>query len=271
MATYLITGVSRGIGFEFLRQLSSDSANKVIGLVRNKESTDKKIAAELGQRDNVYIFQADMTDYNSLKASVDEVARITGGSLDFIIANAALMSTWSVWPAIGDLGNEPEVLEKDILDMFRTNVVGNIHLFNLFMPLVLKGKVKKVLAISSGLADIESTAKYDLDGNAPYAISKAAMNAAVAKFSAQYKKDGVLFLSVCPGVVNTGQYDNMTPEEQGYAGALMAKFQAYAPDFAGPVSTEFAVKDVLSVLDKASITSGDAGAYVSHYGNKQWL
>ncbi|RDW83480.1 hypothetical protein BP5796_04971 [Coleophoma crateriformis] len=232
MAAYLITGVSRGIGFEFLRQLSSDSANKVIGLVRNKESTDKKIAAELGQRDNVYILQADMTDYNSLK---------------------------------------PEVLEKDILDTFKTNVVGNIHLFNLFMPLVLKGKVKKVLAISSGMADIESTAKYDLDGHAPYAISKAAMNAAVAKFSAQYKKDGVLFLSVCPGLVNTGQYDNMTPEEQGYAGALMAKFQAYAPHFAGPATTESAVKDVLSVLDNASINSGEAGAYVSHYGNKQWL
>jgi NAD(P)-dependent dehydrogenase (short-subunit alcohol dehydrogenase family) len=88
--------------------------------------------------------------------------------------------------------------------LFKVNVIGNVHLFNLFIPLVLKGRVKKVITISSGLADIEVTSKFDLDHAAPYAISKAAMNAAVAKFSAQYAKNGVLFMSICPGAVNTG-------------------------------------------------------------------
>jgi NAD(P)-dependent dehydrogenase (short-subunit alcohol dehydrogenase family) len=99
-------------------------------------------------------------------------------------------------------------LEKDLLHTFQANVVGNIHLFNLFMPLILKGKTKKVLAISSGMADNEFTAKYDIVWNAPYAISKAALNMAVAKFSAQYRKDGVLFMAICPGSVNTGYFDN---------------------------------------------------------------
>lgn len=105
-------------------------------------------------------------------------------------------------------GKDRNHLEKDLLDSYRANVIGNIDLFNLFMPFILEGNVKKVIAISSALADIESTSKYDLDHAAPYAINKAALNAAVAKFSSQYRKEGVLFMSICPGSVATQSYDN---------------------------------------------------------------
>ena len=51
--------------FEFLRQLSSDPANTVIGLARNKEATDIK-TAEL-KRTNVHILEGDLINYDSLK------------------------------------------------------------------------------------------------------------------------------------------------------------------------------------------------------------
>jgi short chain dehydrogenase len=86
--------------------------------------------------------------------------------------------------------------------------VANIHLYNLFMPLILKGKTKKVIVISSGLADLDLTNKFDVDLNSLYSISKAGMNMVTAKFSAQYKKDGVLFLSICPGMVEVGHFKN---------------------------------------------------------------
>lgn len=37
-----------------------------------------------------------------------------------------------------------------------------------------------------------------------YAASKAALNIVVAKFHAQYKKEGILFLSISPGIVDVG-------------------------------------------------------------------
>jgi NAD(P)-dependent dehydrogenase (short-subunit alcohol dehydrogenase family) len=95
-----------------------------------------------------------------------------------------------------------------MLDLFKINVVGPVHLFNLTIPLVLKGRAKKVIAISTGMADIDITAKYDLDLSGPYSISKVALNMAIAKFSAEYSKDGVLFLSVSPGLVDTGLNNN---------------------------------------------------------------
>ena len=52
--------------FEFLRQLSADPKSTVIGLVRNKEQTVKKVAAEIN-RPNIHILQADLADYESLE------------------------------------------------------------------------------------------------------------------------------------------------------------------------------------------------------------
>jgi short-subunit dehydrogenase involved in D-alanine esterification of teichoic acids len=99
-------------------------------------------------------------------------------------------------------------VEKVLATLMQTNVVGNIHLFNLFIPLVLKGKVKKVIAISTGLADVNLTNECDIDIAPLYAASKGALNVIVAKFNAQYKKDGVLFMSISPGLVEVGRYDN---------------------------------------------------------------
>jgi NAD(P)-dependent dehydrogenase (short-subunit alcohol dehydrogenase family) len=91
-----------------------------------------------------------------------------------------------------------------------TNVLANIHLYNLFMPQIMKGKVKKVVVITSGVADMDWTNEYELEVPSLYAMSKAAMNMVTAKFNAQYKKDGVLFLSICPGMVDVGHFKDRT-------------------------------------------------------------
>lgn len=100
------------------------------------------------------------------------------------------------------------MLEKELLECFQTNVVGTVHLINVFLPLILKGSAKRVIALSTGMADVDLIGKFGVASAAPYAISKAALNAAVAKFSAQYADRGVLFLSISPGLVDTGNYND---------------------------------------------------------------
>lgn len=78
------------------------------------------------------------------------------------------------------------------------------------MPLILKGNAKKVISLSTGMADLDSTNKFEIQVAPGYAISKAAMNVAIGKFHAQYKKEGVLFMSISPGVSDTGHYNNGT-------------------------------------------------------------
>ncbi|KAJ8125944.1 hypothetical protein O1611_g7694 [Lasiodiplodia mahajangana] len=267
MPSYLITGVSRGIGFEFLRQLSANPENVVVGLVRNKASTDEKVLKELGSRPNIHIVQADLIDYDSLKKSLDDVTPIVKGSLDYIIANAGYISHWSQYDAIGTLGEmDPKGLEDDMLECFKVNVIGNVHLFNIYLPLILKGPTKKVITISTGLADVEMSREWKLTLSAPYAISKSAMNSAAARFHAQYADQGVLFLNICPGVVETGVYDDATEEQKKRLGEQGAKFAAYAPGFTGGVEPPESVGKMLVQINKASLEGGYGGAFISHLG-----
>ncbi|CVL11641.1 related to protoporphyrinogen oxidase [Fusarium proliferatum] len=273
MTIYVITGISRGLGYELARQLSNDHSNTVVGIVRDKSATITKISqdAELNRRSNIHVIEADLTNYNALKDAVNETAKITGGSIDYLIANAAYVSKFDTFDPMGALGNTPKELEDDLKMLFDVNVVANIHLFNLFIPLILRGKEKKVVTISTGLADLEFTNNFEHEFTPLYSISKAAMNMAVAKFNAQYKKKGVLFMSVCPGMVDVGQFNHATPQQMEAMGGMMAKFKEYAPHFTGPATAEAAVKDMRAVWENATIEGGYGGAYLSQFGNKQWL
>jgi NAD(P)-dependent dehydrogenase (short-subunit alcohol dehydrogenase family) len=226
---------------------------------------------DLKERRNIHILQADVTDYNALQAAAAETAKITGGSLDYLIANAALVPLFDSFDPIGTLSDQPEMVTKTLRKLFEVNVIGNIHLFKLFMPLILKGQAKKVVAISTGLADTVFTNNYDLTTGSLYSTSKAALNMVVAKYSAQYKKDGVLFLALSPGVVDTGRYDDLTAEQMEGLGGMMAKFVDYAPHFKGPITPEQSAIAVKSVIANASIEKGNGGDFLSHLGNKQWL
>lgn len=154
-----------------------------------------------------------------------------------------------------------------------TNVLGNIDLYNFFMPLLLAGNAKKVVAISTGMADLDLVNEFSAYIRPLYATSKVAMNMITAKFSAQYKKDGVLFLSISPGFVDTGNNDvsTLTPGQMEGLMAMVTSFQKYAPHFKGAITPQESVKTVLSVTDQVSLNQGHGGAFLSHLGNKQWL
>ncbi|KAI9680452.1 MAG: hypothetical protein M1822_007210 [Bathelium mastoideum] len=272
MSTYVITGASKGIGFAFLDQISRDSKNLIVGLVRDKPGTEKKVAAELNSRSNIHILHGDLTNYASLRQAATDTAKLVGErGVDYVIANGALVPQFDAYGPIGSLADKPEELEKISSQLFQTNVVGNIHLFNLFIPLVLKGKVKKVIAISSGHADLDFINNHEIEVGPLYAMSKAALNVAVAKFNAQYKKDGVLFMSISPGVIDVGHTEEITPEQMQGMQGFFAKIQAYTPYFKGPSTPEQALPIVKDTWERASVQTGYGGAFVSHFGNKQWL
>ncbi|KAK6212830.1 hypothetical protein LQW54_004919 [Pestalotiopsis sp. IQ-011] len=237
MPSYVITGASRGLGFEQVRQLSADHNNVIVGLARDKDATIKKVKEELGENPNVHILRGDLDD------------------------------RFDSFTNLGEQGDKPDTLEKEYLSLHKTNVIGNINLINFFMPQVLAGKEKKVVAISSGLSDFDAVRKMELDTAPLYAISKAALNMVVAKFQNQYKADGVLFLSVCPGMVKVGQYSD---EQLQRIQKMVGKFLEFYPHFPGPATPAQAVQDVISVYQNADFENY-AGEFVSHHGNKEWL
>lgn len=123
-----------------------------------------------------------------------------------LINNAAVQSSKSAFNSLSDFEDDPAVLDEEMNANFQTNVVGVVKTINTFLPLIKKSSVKKVISITTGLADNKLTNDYDLYEAGPYTISKAALNTVVAKYNARHGKssDGILFVGISPGLVSTG-------------------------------------------------------------------
>ncbi|KAJ6111283.1 hypothetical protein N7486_003518 [Penicillium sp. IBT 16267x] len=262
MSSYLITGASRGLGVSHYLLLSFDGfrirsatragSNTVIGLVRNKAAAEAK-AKEQGLH-HVHMVEAQYTDLASLREAAEVVKDITNGGLDYLVNNAAIVSHISEWKTLGDL----YIMERDILQSLEINLLGAMKIVHAFLPLIRNGKAKKLIAISSGMADMDLINATEVAFAGPYAISKGAMNVAMAKYNALYNKDGILFLAVSPGYVSTERNkEDVAPEDADKAAVLVGKFAEYAPHFQRPLTPEESVKAVLSVMHKASIVNGD--------------
>ena len=90
--------------FEFVKQISEDPANLVVGLVRDKAATEEKVVAELGDRSNVHILHADLTSYASLKQAAADTAKLVGQrGVDYLVANGAFSSHFDAYDPIGAL------------------------------------------------------------------------------------------------------------------------------------------------------------------------
>lgn len=101
--------------------------------------------------------------------------------------------------------NDPQTLIEDLQTGFEVNVIGVINTVNTFIPLIRKGREKKVFTLTTGMADIDLINNFDIAVAAPYSISKGAVNVAVAKYNALYKSEDILFMAVSPGFVDTGE------------------------------------------------------------------
>ncbi|KAK7057763.1 NAD(P)-binding protein [Favolaschia claudopus] len=262
MSSYVVTGASRGIGLEFVRQLSADSKNSVFALVRNKQGATK--LHELA-RANVVVLEADVTNAKALQLAAAEVAKATNNKLDYLINNAGKTNhpgfTLDNFPS-------PEALEHDLLDNFRTNTIGVVHSTNAFLPLLKNGSAKKVVCLNSALADLDLTVQVEAIGAASYSISKAALTMVVAKYAAQYKSMGFTFLCISPGLVATDMLP-AGPETEAEMKMLTAAVARYVPDFKGPISPEVSVKMQLEVIERWTVEQ--SGAFVSHAGDRQWI
>ena len=106
--------------------------------------------------------------------------------------------------------DDPQSLAEDLQTSFNVNVIGVVNTINAFIPLLRKGREKKVFTLSTGAADIDLINQVDWAVGAPYAISKGAVNVVVAKYNALYKDEGILFMAISPGLVDTG---DLVPSE----------------------------------------------------------
>ncbi|KAI0816816.1 NAD-P-binding protein [Trametes gibbosa] len=202
--TWFVTGASRGIGLEIVRQLLATPTNSIIAACR----TPEKATALQGLRDTaqgtLHIIELDVSDFDSIRASVKAVEAILGDTgLDYLVNNAGI--TTNDIPSTFD----PETL----LSIVRTNVAGPALISQLYVPLVQKSRTRKILQISS-VCGSKERASFFGPNYTSYSMSKAALNMLVRKQRVEYTN--ITTIAICPGWVKTdmgGPTADLEPSE----------------------------------------------------------
>jgi NAD(P)-dependent dehydrogenase (short-subunit alcohol dehydrogenase family) len=91
---------------------------------------------------------------------------------------------------------------RDDLEMvLNSNVIGVRNVTRALLPLLRKSQEKKVINISSALGSISLTKAFSFSQScAAYKVSKAALNMLTCQWAVSFKEDGIIVLSVSPGV-----------------------------------------------------------------------
>ncbi|KAK4063739.1 hypothetical protein Trihar35433_8447 [Trichoderma harzianum] len=235
MPSYVVVGASRGLGYQWLKTLSADKDNVVIGLVRTPAPVHDKLAAD-GIK-NIHLLQADLVDNQSLTAAASEVSKLTGGSVDYLIVNAAYQNHKAASLTPTSFIGQEDVLVKEMRQYLDVGVIGVIQTINAFLPLIRKSATKKIIAISSGMADFDFVGKAEIAFGVSYGATKAALNLVIIKYGIELKDEGVVVLALSPGLIDTREEPPTEDEIAGFL-VLLKKFQAIYPNFSGPISAE---------------------------------
>jgi NAD(P)-dependent dehydrogenase (short-subunit alcohol dehydrogenase family) len=192
----LVTGASKGIGFEVARQLAQKGMTVIL---TGRDAYKTETAAETLKRErlNVTTRTVDVAD----EASVRQLAANLEdefGRLDILVNNAAAYVDWTQTASNADLNDVHTVLE--------TNLFGAWRMTQALLPLLRNSQHGRIVNVSSG-AGSHGDGQFGLTTNrgssASYGISKAALNALTAKFAAELVGTGILVNAVCPGLTAT--------------------------------------------------------------------
>lgn len=201
MPSYVIVGASRGLGYAWLQNLSAEPTNTVIGLARTPGPVKAQLAAD--KIENVHVVQADMVDNQSLVEAAKEVARLTNGSVDYLIVNGAYLNPTTQALSPVALTSDEALLRQEMQQHLDVNVIGVMLAINAFLPLVRKSSIKKIVALSSGMGVSDFVEKAGISFSVAYGSLKAALNMIIFKYSLELKDEGIVVLALSPGMVNT--------------------------------------------------------------------
>jgi NAD(P)-dependent dehydrogenase (short-subunit alcohol dehydrogenase family) len=194
----LVTGATRGIGFETVRQLAQ---NGVHTLLAGRNLATAEAEARKLQADGLPVdaIQLDVNDAASIEAAVKTVVECHG-RLDILVNNAGIM--------IEDITQPPSAQTLDTWrTTFETNVFAVIGVTNAFLPLIKASPEGRIVNVSSilGSMTLHSQPGSPIYGfTVPaYNASKSAVNAWTVQLAHELRDTTTKVNTVHPGYVKT--------------------------------------------------------------------
>ncbi len=184
MPTCVITGCSRGLGLEFVRQYASDGWS-VIATCRNP-SNAPKLAALVG---DITIRTLDVADFDAVSGFGDSLA---GRSVDLLINNAGLYGPRNVAHDGAD--------ERIWQDVFTVNTIAPLRVCATLAGAVARSDHKRMVTLTSKMGSIADNTS---GGAYIYRSTKAALNSVMKSLSHDLRPQGITVAVFHPGWVRT--------------------------------------------------------------------
>jgi NAD(P)-dependent dehydrogenase (short-subunit alcohol dehydrogenase family) len=192
----LVTGAGRGIGLEVARQLAQAEMTIILGV--RDAAKGEEAARELVEKGlKIVVRTLDIASEESVTALAKWVEE-EFGKLDILVNNAAGYVNWMETASTADLAASHQ--------LFETNLFGTWRITQAMLPLVRKSSRGRIVFVSSGAGshgDKDFGLTTGKGSVASYGVSKAAINALMAKFAAELEGSGILVNAVCPGLTAT--------------------------------------------------------------------
>jgi NAD(P)-dependent dehydrogenase (short-subunit alcohol dehydrogenase family) len=215
----IVTGASRGIGFELVRVLAARRGHSVLALARNAERLKKlsEMCSEENPECMLRTMAFDLGDLPAVEKELPGRVEAEFDALDILVNNA------------GMLVNKPitEISASEAIRMMEINFLVPLVLMRALLPLLQKGSRPHVVNIGS-MAGVPGQKKFP--GLSAYSASKAAVHILTECQVAEFGETGIRFNALALGSVQTEMLAEAFP---GFKAPLQpADMAEYIAEFA---------------------------------------
>ncbi|MER8817525.1 SDR family NAD(P)-dependent oxidoreductase [Mesorhizobium sp. M0965] len=179
MRTWLVTGVTRGLGLSIARA-AIEAGDRVIGTVRTSAPSS------IADHQNVHILKADMADPEAIEAVVHEAFELAE-KIDVIVNNAGF----------GLLGAVEESTDEELVTLFAVDFFAPVRIVRAALPYLRQQGSGHIVNMSSVAGRAPSL------GASLYSAAKHAIEGFSASLALEVAPFGIKVTAVAPGQFRT--------------------------------------------------------------------
>lgn len=216
----IVTGASRGIGYEIVRHFAKEKKHNIIAIARNEELL-LKLAADCKSD-----FDSDITpcsqDICDRSFSRLQIALESWDRVDILINNAGFLLNKSF----------AETTSEDWLKTLDINLLSVVDLVKYLIPRLSQSDIAHIVNIGS-MGGVQGSSKFP--GLSAYSVSKGALAILTECLATELKDQGIHSNCLCLGAVNTDMLAEAFP---GYKAPLESyEMASFIADFSQKAHT----------------------------------
>jgi NAD(P)-dependent dehydrogenase (short-subunit alcohol dehydrogenase family) len=213
----LVTGASRGIGFQAAKGFAAAGAH-VVAVARTVGGLEELDDAIRKVGSSATLVPLDLQDYPGIDRLGEAIFK-RWGKLDIFLANAGVLGQLS------PLGHVPPKVWDEVIAV---NVTANWRLVRSLDPLLRQSEAGRAIFMSSGAA--QKCRPYW----GPYSVSKAALEALARTYAGETKNTPVRVVAVDPGKTRTAMRAKAMPGEDPKTLPKPSEIVPYLVEMASP-------------------------------------